>query len=349
MNIFQSHTYLARFFQIGSVKKTIPKLSQNHKFSSNFRISFYALSLFLFSSQISQIEAQEWKLLHESEVLRVFEMDQDLTSAKISALDWEIPKATTFKTNSEIADLSTSLKDKKEDRFVNSFQPMVREPFLINASYHVNEIGAKSFAWGLESFLRNSCFEVQFLRNKFNIPNSMFHFVVFLDSLPGISKYSSNYELSFATVRNSKGLTREIDSAASTHILGMSDSFAPRVQTAVFELENQVLLKFNYWIAGEYQERWSDLAKLNTSGNLFVKVSNARKVLPQSHNQAFMFSAEASLGKEKRIVRNQNWKILSLWHPNLNELHSVNCSMQCEDFPLKLMTMKSARDLKFFC
>ncbi|MCG9875151.1 MAG: hypothetical protein MH321_10230 [Leptospiraceae bacterium] len=349
MNISKLNTYLARFFQIGSVKKTISKLSQNHKFSSNFRISFYALSLFLFSSQISQIEAQEWKLLHESEVLRVFEMDQDLTSAKISALDWEIPTDVTTKANSELASPSNSSEETKVVLSQKSYLPIEVSSLNAFEAYGFANIETYGRAWSLESFLKNTCFEIQIPQYKFTGHRSRLHFMAFWDFFPGRNKDSSNYKMSFATVRNSRGLTWEIDSAASTHILGMSDSFAPRVQTAVFELENQVLLKFNYWIAGEYQERWNDLAKLITSGNLFTKVSNAREVLPQSQNQAFMFSVEAGLGKEKRIVRNQNWKILSLWHPNLNELHSVNCSMQCEDFPLKLMTMKSARDLKFFC
>ncbi|MCZ8237432.1 MAG: hypothetical protein O9346_07525 [Leptospiraceae bacterium] len=349
MKIFKLNINLARFFQIESVIKTISKLSQNHKYSSNFQITFYALILFLLSSQISFLEAHEWKLLHESEVERVFEMDQDLTSAKISQADWESTKDATSNANSELADYSNPSEESRAVLFQDSYLPIEVGPLNAFEAYGFANIETYGKAWSLESFLKNSCLEVQIPHYKFTSHRSRLHFMAFLDVLPGINKDSSNHKMSFPVARNPRDFIGEIDTAVNTYILGISDSFVLWARTSIFKFKNLDLDQFDHWITREFQERGNVLAKVNIPKNLFANVSHAWEFLSQSQNQSLMFSEEASLGKEKRIVRNQNWKILSLWHPNLNELHLVNCSMQCEDFLLKLMTMKFVRDLKFFC
>ena len=361
MKLYIFQNKLARFFQIDKPLKSSDKLCQFAR--SGSKILGFSLAVLFFLSQASNLEAQDWKSIHESEVKRIFEIDQKLTSIPVAMVDWEIDserklasaapvkiKPNNFKTT--LAYLETFTKKPQIDtsyssfnQFTNKISPLTSDSFLrlllLNGEsaqiFKSNNLEFLIFLQNIPSQLRNSCLIVS---------------VAFIHPTHIWTK-SNKISLKINTESSRH---RDLDSMFNILIMELKDSLSPNF---IGRSELPYIGIISNKLIPEVREG-NSLNKLIGSLITIKENSTALYLKEKGKGQSvrntmlneistMMFSAEQGNTNEKRIVRNENCKILSVWHPNLNELHSVNYSTQCEDYLLKSTTTKSVSDLKYYC
>lgn len=361
MKLYTFQNKLARFFQIDKPLKSSDKLCQFAR--SGSKILGFSLVALFFLSQASKLEAQDWKSIHESEVNRIFEIDQKLTNIPVARVDWEIDsekklasaapvKLKPNNSKTTLAYLETFTKTPQIDASLSSFNQFTSDisPLSSDSSLGLLLLNGDS----AQIFKSNNLEILSFLQNiSYQLRNTCL--IVSIAFIHPTHIWTKSNKISLKIITESSR-HRDLDSMFSILIMESKDSLSPNF---IGRPELPYIGIISNKLIPEVKEG-SSLNKLvgslitikgNSTALYMKEKGKGQSVRNTMLNEisTMMFSAEQGNTHEKRIVRNENCKILSVWHPNLNELHLVNYSTQCDDYQLKSTTTKSVSDLKYYC
>jgi hypothetical protein len=334
---------LARFFQIGKVRTGALGANSKKPFSCAKLLIGIAVAFVTISNWNGNLIADELSETHLREVERVFALDQENDSSSLTIVLWEAPSSepSSIIRNREVDSSDTKQNLKKLDLAQNSLsvisclknQPLASYvskksdlPYLSNSD-NFNSLPFSSFSsfsplYHLLNHL--SEYDNQFSQT-FSIHNRSYHFGI-------------GHQLCETAIQ----LSKKFPGTGNAYNLAMVSQNLMRIS-----------LKLESFMDGK-TSLVSDSAELiNLSKRVLIEEEAMR--IPSSDDSALpTYKFETNLWKsidlgfhsEKHIVIILNGKILSLWHPNQNELHLVNYLTLCDAYQSKSMIMKFAKDLK---
>jgi hypothetical protein len=342
MFLIKKNKRLARFFQVEEIQLRVNFAISKKSFYYSKLIICTIVGFAFISNFSGSLIAEELSATHLEEVERVFTLDHETDATSLAMVSWTLKSDA--KINKVIAKTIDSSEFKK-----NQFSLDTNEFILEPISYSVIR---QMELYNLEKL---SCSDSStFSKIDYLEPSYSLH--VYRNFNPSSSKLSitmESYKMEFSsnsTLLGSllqEGINRKFN---QIEILNQPS----RIQLTIL---NELSLKFIYrkWLRTfGYESINLPLASASRMTSGFVGRAHdfmKTNVIGQKNNMTrkdldIWISIHTPNLDEKHIVINLIRKILSLWHPNQNELHLVNYSTLCDGYQSKSTITKFVKDLK---